>query len=260
MKTEFFLDANYKITEANINFYSTPFVHPTRKMAEHDFIYMIDGKWKFGQDNEQFELEKDGILILSANKKHFGLSACQKNTKTMYFHVHVPKQEEFADTISLDSLNYTGSNKNLKKLFSETVNAKILKNDRKAELYFKLLLLELFDHQKNDNASSLPLQIKKAIHDNPEKFFSNTELATLFKVSKKIAEIRFKEAFNVSIHKYILDFKIKQAISYFTIFPEMTIKEVALNLGFYDEYHFSNQFKKITGTSPKKYKTEMLSK
>ncbi|MBQ1954958.1 MAG: AraC family transcriptional regulator, partial [Clostridia bacterium] len=45
--------------------------------------------------------------------------------------------------------------------------------------------------------------------------------------------------------------------SYFRNFPEMSIKEVAGNLGFYDEYHFSKQFKKITGLSPLKYRTEM---
>ena len=34
----------------------------------------------------------------------------------------------------------------------------------------------------------------------------------------------------------------------------MTIKEIAYNLGFYDECHFSKQFKKFTGTSPAEYR------
>ncbi len=260
MQTEFNINANYTITEANINFYSTPFVHPKRKMREHDFIYMIDGKWKFGLEDEIFELDKDGILILPKDKMHYGISACKENTKTMYFHASIEEFGNFEGGFSLDSLTFTGANKNLKKLFSETVNAKILKNDKKAELYFKLLLLELFEHQKNSTLGTIPMQIKKVIHDNPEKFFSNTELAKLFGISKKVAELKFKEAYNTTIHKYILEFKIKQAISYFTVFPEMSIKEIALNLGFYDEYHFSNQFKKIIGVSPKKHKTNLLSK
>ncbi len=258
MQTPFNIDENYTVTEANINFYSSPFVHPRRKMAEHDFIYLVDGKWKIGQNDEIYELNKDSLLILSANNTHYGVSPCAKNTKTMYF--HVSSINDISDYFLLDSLIDVSLNKNVKKLFSETVNAKLLKNQKKANLYFKLLLLELFEHQKYASFGTIPVQIKKIIHDNPEKFFSNEELAKMVKVSKKIAEIKFKEAFNLSIHKYMLEFKVKQAISYFEVFPEMSIKEVAFNLGFYDEYHFSNQFKKITGVPPKKYKTNLLSK
>ena len=34
----------------------------------------------------------------------------------------------------------------------------------------------------------------------------------------------------------------------------LTLKEVAVTFGFYDEYHFSKQFKKIMRVSPSKYK------
>ena len=40
----------------------------------------------------------------------------------------------------------------------------------------------------------------------------------------------------------------------------MTMKEISYSLGFYDEYHFSKQFKKITGISPIEYKKEFSSK
>ena len=73
-------------------------------------------------------------------------------------------------------------------------------------------------------------------------------------VSVKSAETKFKELFGISIHQYILQFKIEQAVSYLKSFPEMSIKEIAFNLGFYDEYHFSKQFKSYTGYSPTEYK------
>lgn len=263
MKTIFSVNCDSTITEANVNFYSSPFRHPSRTMKDHDFIYMIDGQWKFGQNDEIFEMQKDSLLILSANQKHFGISHCRANTKTMYFHVNCPEVNAIHPNaengvFSLDSYFDASNNKNIKKLFSEIINAKILKNQIKANLYFKLLITELHDHVTNSVIDNTSNYIKKIIHDNPEKFYSNEELAKAVSASKKVAEIKFKEAYGVSIHKYTLEFKIKEAISYFNIFPEMPIKEVAINLGFYDEYHFSKQFKKITGYAPKYYKNNIL--
>lgn len=36
--------------------------------------------------------------------------------------------------------------------------------------------------------------------------------------------------------------------------PETTLREVALNYGFYDEFHLSKAFKKQFGVSPSKYR------
>ena len=92
------------------------------------------------------------------------------------------------------------------------------------------------------------------IHNYPERFFKNKELADMMNVSVKTAETKFKEAFGKTIHQYMLDFKIKEAMSYFDRFEKISVKEVAYNLGFCDEYHFSKQFLKCTGCSPRTYK------
>jgi len=242
------------ITEANINYYASPFVHPRRKMKEHDFIYMLSGEWKIGQNNKSYSLKKDSLLILSAGETHYGITPCTENTKTMYFHISAKDGDNISLTDnSLKTFYDTSGNKNIKKIFYDIVESKLSGNEKRASVLFELLLIELETLNKHNSNAEIGEQIKNIIHKNPEKFFSNKHLADLTGVSTKTAENKFKTLYGITIHQYILNFKIEQAISYIRNFPEMPIKEIAFNLGFYDEYHFSKQFKKITGSAPTHY-------
>lgn len=224
---------------------------------------MLKGEWKFGQNSETFLLEKDHILILGANNRHFGIDPCLPNTKTMYFHVSAEKEDYSANNlpeltdneICLKSMLDVSNCKNIKKYFSEIVNCKLYGNQNKADILFYLLLYELSELQNPDLNTAL--QIKEFIHNSPEKFFSNRELAKMTNVSVKTAETKFKAMFGQTIHQYILNFKTDEAKSYLKYFPEMPIKEIAYNLGFYDEFHFSKQFKKQLGVSPSEYKKQI---
>lgn len=254
------------ISEANINYYATPLVHPRRKMNEHDFIYLLEGEWKIGQNGEEYVLKKDSMLVLTAENTHFGVTACPAGTKTMYFHVSCGPGEVLAnpetreqDKLYLPPLTNAANNKRIKKLFAEIVDAKLSQAQRKSDLYFELLLCELWENNIYTSGTDTAMRIKNIIHNHPEKFFLNTELAAMTNVSVKSAETKFKAMFGKTIHQYTLAFKMKEAISYFEVFPELSIKEIAFNLGFYDEYHFSKQFKRYLGISPQVYKRQTIS-
>ena len=227
-------------------------------MKEHDFIYMLSGEWVLGQNDQSYELKKDTLLILFAKNTHYGVMPCQAGTKTMYFHASYEDGDIFLDNSENDScvetLINTSNNKNIKKIFSSIVNAKLSGEQRKANLLFELLLCELTKQKMCFEEIQIAQKIQSTIHNYPERFFGNKELADMINVSVKTAETKFKKAFGKTIHQYMLDFKIEEAMSYFDRFEEISVKEVAYNLGFCDEYHFSKQFLKHTGFSPRKYK------
>jgi len=260
MKNIFSDQCLHTVTDANINFYTTPFIHPKRNMRDHDFIYLLNGEWEFGQNNETYTVRDDSLLILFAGNTHYGVTPCQAGTKTMYFHVSCENGDLFGDqftsTFSIETHIDASLNKNIKKLFADVVNAKLSGEQRRANLCFELLICELTSPKMYFGEIETAHKIQSMIHSYPERFFSNTELARMTNVSVKTAETKFKAAFGKTIHQYILEFKIKEAMSYFDRFEKISIKEVAYNLGFCDEYHFSKQFSKYMGISPGNYKKQ----
>ena len=254
MQDLFFSDTLYTVCEANVNYYKMPFVHPRRCMQEHDFIYVIDGEWKIGQGNESYELQRDSLLILRGGVEHFGITPCAEGTKTMYFHVSAPEQTVM-DGFALKTC-YNACHGKIKKRFSDVVRSFQAGNQRKANHYCSLLLCDLEESARVSEDSRTAQKIRAIIHENPEVFFSNAELARMVNVSVKTAENKFKSMFSMTIHQYMLNFKIREAIAFFDLFSEITVKEIAHNLGFFDEYHFSKQFKKIMGVSPSVWRGE----
>lgn len=262
-----FSDRNgHRVTEADFNFYALPFVHPRRKMNEHDFIYMLSGEWEIGQNDERYMLKKDSLLILNGGEVHYGISPCSKGTKTMYFHVsreagdglYKRLEKKDASAFCLDNLIDARANPHIKKCFQEIVNAKLAGKQRKSDILLELLLHELSENQACTEEKNIALKIRNIIHSNPEKNFKNQDLAERVNVSVKTAENKFRSQIGMTIHQYSIRFKTERAILALKNFPEMNMKEIAYNLGFYDEYHFSRQFKKVTGLSPTEYKLRHL--
>ena len=61
MKYTFSKNELHTVTEANINYYAIPFVHPRRIMQEHDFMGMMDEAIQAAYDRNQVlatELDK----------------------------------------------------------------------------------------------------------------------------------------------------------------------------------------------------------
>ena len=64
---------------------------------------------------------------------------------------------------------------------------------------------------------------------------------------------KFKKEFGMPPTQYQLSLLMEKACK-LMVDENLSIKETALKTNFCDEFHFSKQFKKIVGVTPKEYK------
>ena len=102
-----------------------------------------------------------------------------------------------------------------------------------------------------------PMQIRRVrdyVQANLARDMGLAELAEQAQLSPHYFSMRFKRTLGVSPHRYVLRERIQEAQRRLAA-RHASISEVALSLGFSDQSHFSQTFRKLTGTTPKRFKS-----
>lgn len=95
----------------------------------------------------------------------------------------------------------------------------------------------------------LLLEVKNLMEQNIEKPLTIIELSRLVGMNDNKLKIFFKRYFGCTIFEYFQQYRMHKAKMYFEQ-KELTIKEIAYQLGYSNTANFSNAFKRFWGISP----------
>lgn len=109
--------------------------------------------------------------------------------------------------------------------------------------------------EKNEDAEFCE-RVAAHLRQNYSETISSAELATTFQCPTAQLSKRFKEYFKMSVSEYVNHFRIELAQTMMRDDKRARIKEIALDVGFSDQYYFSKIFKKITGQWPTEFLKE----
>jgi AraC-like DNA-binding protein len=136
---------------------------------------------------------------------------------------------------------------------SKTENEHIVKSSQ----YLLLSLLhEIAAHGdryysgQDGDLASLMLDM---LHNNTYKKINLDDIARKMGFDKSYLIKIFKQKYQITPIKYLLKLKI-DAAAYMLENSNLSIKEIAYRLKFYDEYYFSRKFKELKKLSPKEYR------
>jgi len=116
--------------------------------------------------------------------------------------------------------------------------------------------LELLDDQKTQLIWRIKtLLIQKVQEGNIQEHFSIQKYLTgkIFKDYSSISKL-FSEVEGITIEQFFILQKIEKAKEWL-IYNELSLSQIAFNLGYSSSQHLSSQFKKLTGMTPTQFKT-----
>ena len=100
--------------------------------------------------------------------------------------------------------------------------------------------------------------VKTYIKYNYDKPISFTEIATQYNFSQAYLSKIFKEQTGLPPKKYLNEYRINHARK-LLLDSSISIKDIAIKVGFDDQFHFSKNFKNTVGVSPHQFRTDSRS-
>lgn len=261
------------ICSCNTNYIQEGIRHPDRILNEYDFLYIKNGNWNIYEDDICYPLKEKQLLILEPGRHHFSLEKCSPGMRNMFIHcTRLPEDRPHCtqsnccrhasdtacdtDFFKLQKVTDCSGSTQIEFLILQLIetywSARSHRTQR-LESLFLLLLAEL--ESAGESSSCTDPMITEIIHQfylRPDRFFSPQELADTYHISVRSLSSRFKKAVGASIHRYQIDLKLNFASEQIPLYPERRLKDIALDLGFYDEFQFSRLFKRKFGYSPSK--------
>jgi len=106
------------------------------------------------------------------------------------------------------------------------------------------------------NTPDVAEKMKEYLRNHAASKFKMEQLCKYISHSESQTIKIFKKAYGITPYAYFLDKKMNLAKG-MLLNTNLSVKQIAHNLGFTDEYYFSNVFKQKNGMSPMKYRKRM---
>ena len=100
-------------------------------------------------------------------------------------------------------------------------------------------------------------RVSEYIQDNLAKDLSVSSLAQVGEMSIGTLVRRFKDSTGLPLHQYVLHARIDRAKALLAT-RLLSVADISLRTGFADQSHFSKTFRRMTGTSPRSYRSGVL--
>lgn len=240
--------------------------------SKHELYFLESGQTKYMVGSEIYMLDEGDMMFVPKNTFHkTGKGAMKASERVLIVFDDDFLGEDFGEYIDgLKSDNYI----RLPREYVTTVRklCRLIENESKSgyrdyeqmqKLYLKELLITVSRHRINGGTNNFSESFKiiqeivKYISNNYASNITLQSLSKRYALSPSYLSRQFKSITNIGLNEYINIVRINAAEK-ILLTEKKSVTDVALECGFNDSNYFSAVFKKIKGTTPKKFYLQNL--
>ena len=243
---------NVSFTSAQKQVWKTKsFSYKKTPRPDHGLMFLYQGKVDFLFGDEKLSAKAGDIVYLPQNCQYEAIFHSGKDSPADYL---VNFYAQISEAVNQPTRLLKNAPPAFIEPFERTVSAKM---ENKSEFYLNGCLYFLLDMITETLQGERKRSFEKTLRTaeqmlSGEENPSIKEIAKACNVSESGLRKLFFGAFGVSPVHYRQSVRIKKA-TYLLESTDLSTKEIAFELNFYDESHFCRTFLKLTGKTPKQY-------
>lgn len=197
------------------------------------------------------ELQVGEVVFYHSGEWHQTLPAAEVSKN-----INLEIEESFlkAFTISENALNTAVIDNPDSKFLLLRMHRELLTNDDLTATSIQMLLLSVIDHSSRyiNHKPDWIIRLSELLRDQWNQSHSLTDLSLLLQVHPVTISRYFSKYFGCTLGEYVRKIKIEKSIPLIKN-GKYSLTEIALECGFFDQSHFTRNFKALTGLLPKEF-------
>ena len=244
-----------------------------RSLQHHEFIYVCNGNGCFTVGGKRYAVKKGMLLYIRPDEPY--AIEIDANVPSAFLTVHFSYAnvtfidgkwsiKEEAPALPLDSAHELTDAYPIEEQFRKLAdcwNAKLPGYEFAAKTILQQLIISITQNlNKQPRNFAVSLKVEKIIeymHQNINHKISVPELSEIVQMTPAYMSRAFKATTGYTIIEYFNRLKIDTSKE-MLIDGNKKVKEIARQLGFFDEFYFSKIFKKIEGISPTEFYSRIV--
>lgn len=273
-----FIEGNYRVFQKGQN-------HPNRKaLGYFDLIVVKKGCLYLIEENQQFEVKQNEMLILLPDKHHYTWRPVEEETGFYWLHFYTTAQwkqstrpSRFISDLPIPDLHFHQRSYTLHlqkhatikepeilfELIQTILDSTVIETEeydiwQTEELFLRFLKFIENQGIHRDRLTVLAEQVQLFLENNSEKAVTNQLLEEHFHLHSNYISTAMKKTFGKTPLEILADIRMERAKQYL-LRTDLEIQQISKMVGFNSEIYFSNRFKKLEGISPQRYRKKYKS-